>query len=219
MLSVESVQASIKPLRLIFWGGLVCFFDFTISLDGASFDIFNDTLGMVLITFGANSLFRIEVHDRYASSMQFVQRIALISIFAGVIEYFFPEMPIIISFGLGIFGIIELVAIYVFCSALCMFCSEASLSSCVKSWKVTRNLFLYIYILPLSIFQLFSLWAMVSEEPLIFQPGPAVLIFLIIFFIPIIHLFVSTSRMSKGMEALAGLVDHYEDDDISLSDE
>ena len=55
------VNQAITPLRLIFWGGLLCIFDFHLTQitndHGFKFDVLSDALGTILITVGASLIF------------------------------------------------------------------------------------------------------------------------------------------------------------------
>ena len=62
------VNQAITPLRLIFWGGLLCIFDFhltqTTNGHGFKFDVLSDALGSILIAVGVFRLGAIPIHDR-----------------------------------------------------------------------------------------------------------------------------------------------------------
>jgi hypothetical protein len=64
------LSAMITPLRLIFWGGLLCLIDITMTqrINGVSFkfDLLDDFLGMVLVTIGVFRLSRFAPSRSYA---------------------------------------------------------------------------------------------------------------------------------------------------------
>lgn len=84
------------------------------------------------------------------------------------------------------------------------FCDEAGLWEAVRSWRTTTVLFVVIYLLPLGLFHLAAIWAMVSSTSFNIDLGPAGLLLLPVFAIPVVHLFISTSRMKRGAEAGGG---------------
>jgi hypothetical protein len=62
-------------------------------------------------------------------------------------------------------------------------------------------LFVLIYLVPLGSFYLLSMAAAVTGRSFNFDLGPAGLLVLPVFAVPLVHLFVSTSRMRRAAEA------------------
>jgi hypothetical protein len=94
-----------------------------------------------------------------------------------------------------------LVAIVTFCVAMRWFCEEAQLRKAARSWRVTTILFVVIYLLPLGLLYVMMALAIVSGRSFNVNLGPAGLLLLPVFAIPLIHLFVSTSRMRHDVES------------------
>ena len=74
----------IAPLRLIFWGIIICL----VGIRLEHFDIINDFVGMVMISWGVILLSRISISDSYRQWMLFVVIVAIIS----TIVTFFVEV-------------------------------------------------------------------------------------------------------------------------------
>jgi hypothetical protein len=211
----------ITPLRLIFCGALLCLFDFSFSImtNAGSFEfyILNDLLGMILITVGVFRLGAIQVTHTYSTGMAFVMVVSIIS----TIEALIDQMDALIDhwifrapdgwiFFWTFFGLVSLAAIIVFCLCMRLFCREENLDGPSRSWHTTTMLFLFIFVLPLGLFYIAALIAMITGQSFNIDLGPAGLLVLPIFAIPIIHFFVSTSRMAKAAEGISGRDDGIE---------
>jgi hypothetical protein len=189
---------------MIFWGGLLCVFDITFTTKtnahGFRFDLLNDALGMILIAIGVCRLAAVRVSDRYRAAMIFV---AVVS-FPATVEAFFNHLifprPALLSFAASVFAMVCLAAIVVFCVAMRWFCREAGMDAAGDSWKLTTWLFVLIYALPLGLFYAAAGFAVLSGQSFNINLGPAGLLLLPVFAVPLIHLFVSTSRMRRGAE-------------------
>lgn len=204
MLSWQQVHAAVNPLRFIFWGGILWIFDltFTYTINGTGFrlDILDDTVGTLLITFGIFHLASAPVGGRYRTAMTFVKAVALLSVVETVIKHFVFEYPAPLTFFIGVLAVCQLAATVVFCMAMKRFCEEAALADVARSWRITLILFWLIYALPLGIFYLASLGAMAAGTSFSLNLGIGGLLLLPVFAVPLVHLFVSTSRMRRAAE-------------------
>jgi hypothetical protein len=200
----DTVKRAITPLRLVFWGGLVCIFDLTYSQTvngrGFKFDLLDDALGALLISIGVFRLAAIRVPGSYSVAMMFVQAVSVVGVLKAIGDHFILPLPPPVHFAFHVFGIISLVAIIVFCVAMRWLCDAFILPKASGSWTVTIVLFVVIYVVPLGILYLLGLASMASGRSFHFNLGPAGLLVLPIFAIPIIHLFVSTSRMKAAAD-------------------
>jgi hypothetical protein len=201
-----SVRRAITPLRMIFWGGLLCIFDitFTQTTNGRGFkcDILDDTLGAILITVGVFKLSAIAVHGRYSTVMRFVQVVSVLAVLNTICAHFIMPLPPIVHVVLNLFALVTLLAIVAFCIAMRWFCMEGGLSAAAQSWNVTTWLFVLIYLFPLGLLYLVTAVAMALGQSFNINLGPAGLLLLPVFVVPVVHLFVSTSRMKRGAETL-----------------
>jgi hypothetical protein len=200
------VTRAITPLRLIFWGGVLCVLDFTFTFsqkvngEGFKFDLLNDFIGMLMIAFGVFALGRIEAHDRYATAMGFVKLIAVLATIEALHDHLIYSIPSGLSVFFMLLALAELVAIVVFCVAMRWLSNEAGLENAARSWTTTIWLFTLIYLLPLGLFYAAALVAFLTGTSFNINLGPAGLLLLPVFLVPLVHLFVSTSRMRREAE-------------------
>jgi hypothetical protein len=191
---------------MIFWGALLCIFDITFSqtTNGYGFkcDILDDTLGSLLIAVGVFRLAAIEVHGRYASVMKFVKMMTILHVLDTIQAHFVRPLEPAFSFVLQLLGLFALAATIAFCVAMRWFCELAQLQEASRSWRTTTSLFVVIYAVPLGLLHVAGAVATVSNHPLDINLGPLILLVLPIFAIPLIHLFVSTSRMKRAAERM-----------------
>jgi hypothetical protein len=196
MISEFDVRSAIKPLRLIFWGGLFWIIDFKIN----NFDLLNDVLASILVALGVQRLARIDVSERYHKLMRPVYLVALISIFVTILKMFSLGQPFTLLFTL--FTLAQLAAIIAFCVAMRWFCLEAGLMRSAESWRLTTILFLTLFVGPLALMYLAMLGGQVLGTTWSLSLGLSVLFVLAAFVVPFVHFFISTTRMRR--EAAGG---------------
>lgn len=208
--SNQDFSAAISPLRLVFWGGLICVFDFTFSQtvngEGWRFDIINDLVGMLMITWSVAQLGKFEIHDRYRVAMKFVTMVAALSCLDALHSHFIYEIPRFASFLLSVLGMLAMAATVVFCIAMQWLCQAAGLQRSERSWRTTTLLFVFIYLIPLGLLYGAEAIAIITESTFNINLGPAGLLLVPVFCMPLIHLFVSTSRMKTDVELSASMV-------------
>ena len=192
----QEIRRIITPLRLIFWGGLICVFDFKIN----EFDLLNDFVGMIMITWGVIQVSKVNVHDRYSMAMLFVKIVAVLTSLEALQEHFAYRIPEFLSIMLYVIGVASMLATVVFCVAMRWLSSEATLERSVRSWKTTTILFSVIYLIPLGIFYCAAAVAIAIGETIDIDLGLAGLLLLPLLLLPLIHFFVSTSRIKKEAE-------------------
>jgi hypothetical protein len=199
------IDSAIGPLRAIFWGGLLVVIDFSFSstTNGTGFklDILNDTLGWILILWGVVQLRGFAVDARFASRMGIAVLFAIINLINSLREFIVTDWPEWVGIFSLLLGIGNLVAIVLFCSAMIQLAMAAGLERSPDSWRTTRILFIVIYVVPLGLFWLAALVAMATGESFNINLGPAFLLVLLLFLVPLVHLFVSTSRMRREAES------------------
>lgn len=205
MLSTSDVQAAVNPLRFIFWGGIIWIVDisFTSTTNGVGFrcDILDDTVGTLLIAYGLFNLSRAPIDLAYDRIMLFLKVVIVASVFSTGIDHFIFERPTVLSFALSLLNLAQLVGTVLFCLAMKWFCRSASLFTVARSWHTTMVLFIAIYLVPMGLFYLCSLLAMLTGSSFNVDLGVAGLLLIPLFVWPLIHLFVSTSRMLRAADA------------------
>ena len=195
-----NIKRLVTALRLIFWGGIICVLDFKIN----GFDIINDVIGTIMIAWAVSRLSNLNVHSHYRTAMLFVKIISILCIAEAVIAHFHYRISDPIAFVMHLFGIAKMLATVVFCVAMLWLCRAAGLSRSEKSWKITAILFGVIYLIPWGLLHFVWIVCLITGKRFSFNIGPAVLLILLVFIIPLIHLFISTSRMKT--EAASKLV-------------
>jgi len=189
---------------MIFWGGLICVFDVTFSRkvngEGWKFDFLNDLVGMLMITWGVCQLAKISVHERYRIAMIFVIISAFLSCFDALHSHLIYDTPKPLSFMLSMIGVFAMAATVVFCVAMRWLCQETGLERSEQSWKTTTWLFVWIYLIPLGLFYSATAISIATGSSFHFNLGPLGLLLLPVFCLPLIFLFLSTSRMKADAE-------------------
>jgi len=207
----SEVHKAIKPLRLIFWGGLLCLFDITFSElrngQGYRFDVLNDTLGAILIAVGVFALARIAVDSPYKSWLALVQAMSIVLVVDTFFAHFVFPLPDAVVLLQNVVGAAYLAAILAFCWCMRRLCQAAGLARAAASWKVTIILFAVIFVAPLGLFYVAAIGAIATGKSFHLDLGPAGLVLLLVFAVPIVHIFMSTSRMKRAAEALPPAVE------------
>lgn len=204
-LSPEIIRGTYKPLRMIFWGGLLCIFDITFTTtsngSGFTFDVLNDVVGCAMIAWGVSRLGPLPVDSRYATVMRLVKAVALLSIPVAFFDQFVFQRPPTLELLEGAFQLVALAATVVFCIAMEWLCQAACLTWSERSWRKTRWLFVLIYAIPLGLIDCVALISSCMGRPFNVNLGIAGLLLLMpIFVVPPVHFFVSTSRMARAVD-------------------
>jgi hypothetical protein len=155
---------------------------------------------MIMITWGVFKISTVSVHDRYSKAMVFVKIVAVLSCLKALGDHFAYQIPPFLSIIQALIGVAAMFATVFFCVAMRWLSAEANLESSVKSWKTTTILFTIIYLIPLGMFYCLAAVAIVTGESFNISLGPAGLFLLPVFFLPFLHLFVSTSRMKNAVQ-------------------
>jgi hypothetical protein len=184
MISEFDIRNAVGPLRRIFWGGIIVLLDININ----GFDLSNDVIGAILIAIGVTWLGSVDVGNRYRSGMRFVKIMAYISILTSILALFNESSlaPI-----LTVVAVPGQIAVVVFCVCMRWFCIEGGLPKSAESWRLTT-----IFFSVLMGFYLIGIMVGLTGSRVSIQ-GPVALLVLLAMFVPIVHLFISTSRMKK----------------------
>ena len=205
-ISTPTLLTLVRPLRMLFWGGLLYVLDINFSVTsggtGWSFDFLNDFVGMLMITWGVFQFDEIVISERYEKSMSFVKVVSIMLCIDAFSAHFVFDLPSFFSLGLTLLSIAALAAFVLFCLSMRWLCEDAQLQESVESWKTTTVLAIVIYLIPLGIFYLAVIVAVLAGTYFHLDLGPMGLLVLSVFLIPLIHLFVSTSRMKREIKGL-----------------
>lgn len=197
---------AISPLRVIFWGGLLCVFDLSFSQTtnghGFRFDVLNDALGMGMIVWGVSSLKWISIGSRYEHLLWWVHVVAVLAFVEALLEHFIMPVPPPVQLVAYLFGLAKLAAVIAFCVAMQWFCEAAWFPEVAQSWNVSKWLYVVIYAVPTGLLQIGALAALARGRSISLNFGPATILLLALALVPLIHLFVSIRRTIGRLENL-----------------
>jgi hypothetical protein len=205
-----SITEAVTPLRMIFWGGLLCIFDLSFSSTtsinngpptGFRFDVLNDFVGMLLITIAVSKLSAFAIDPFYRSAMRFVFVCAVLNCIEAFVDHFVFPAPAIVDVAWNLLGLASLAATVVFCTCMHRLSWEFSLHRSADSWLTTRWLVIFLWVIPLGLLDLFGLGAMLTGQSFHLDIGLLMLPVLAVLIVPLVHLFISTSRMRRDAEA------------------
>jgi hypothetical protein len=131
-------EAARNALGKIFWGTLICVFDFHISQtsngNGFKLDLISDVVGTILVAWGVGQLQPLVNDARYTQIMQFCRVMAVLSVFDALLDHVVAPWPVPLRALFIVFGFVCLVAIYQFCTAMRTFCIAGGLPEAERSW-------------------------------------------------------------------------------------
>ena len=198
---IHEIRSTITPLRAIFWGGLLCLIDIyykqLLNGEGWRFDILSDVVGALMIVWGVYRLSLVRVSGSYLTAVMFVLTIAGLAVVDAVHGHFVYQKPQWLSLLMHIYGIAAYCAYVVFCMAMRTLCRAGGLVESERSWRTTMLLFLFICLIPLGLLNAVSAIVTLSGKSLSFDIPPVLMVLVVLFIAPWIHLFVSTSRMTR----------------------
>ena len=199
--SYQSIQNAIMPLRLIFWGGLLSVFDLTFTGNWWRFDVLSDMVGLVMIVWAVYRLGRFEVHRSYQLAMRFVLMAAVLACFKAAHDHFIYATPAAMDVTVSVIGVLAMAATVVFCFGMKWLCRRFDLDRSERSWKVTAVLFVCVYAIPHGLFCIVAAIAAAIGSPIDLELGRGMILVVAIFALPLIHLFLSTSRMQRDIQS------------------
>lgn len=194
-------RRAVTPLRMIFWGGLICLIDINVTLNRSfKVDLLDDFVGMLLITVGVFRLTALDEEPKYRASMNLVKIISVISTLKALIKHWNFDAGPIWDWGWEIYVFLELAGVLLFCRSMRTLCTLWGLERSAASWETTHTLYLALYVFPLGCVHVYIMVALATGSHGRVDVGPWALLFLVLLFIPLIHLFVSTSRMKNAAQ-------------------
>lgn len=194
-------RRAVTPLRMISWGGLICLIDINITLNRSfKVDLLDDFVGMLLITIGVFRLSALDEDPKYRASMDLVKIISVISTLKALIHHWKFDAGPVWDWGWEIYAFLELAAVLLFCRSMRNLCTRWGRERPAASWETTHTLYLALYVFPLGCIHVYIMLALAKGSYGRVDVGPWALLFLALLLIPLIHLFVSTSRMKNAAQ-------------------
>ena len=185
------IRKMIFPLKLIVIG--ISFLVLEINFFG--FDLLNDTLALLLITSAVLRLTFIYNSKRYDFGMTYVSMVLILSVAASFFQIIKPELFEEYIQYFSYLSALQATALIVFCMSMYWFCDELNIKELAKYWQSAYLLFAFFLILPNAIFQLlvyfYNLREMISDIFWVL----ILIIYIILAFIPIIHMFQVSVKM------------------------
>ena len=127
--------------------------------------------------------------------------VSVIAVVDALQDHFIPPLLPLGYLAFNLFGVLNLAAIIVFCVAMRWFCEKTNLLKASRSWSTTTMLFVLMYAVPLGLLYLIGTLNGAAATSANFDFGPFALLAIPLFAIPLIHLFMSTSRMKRAAES------------------
>jgi hypothetical protein len=206
------IRHAATPLRLIFWGLLICVLDFTFAEKsggyGFRFDFLNDVVGTCMIAAGVYWLAEFPVSEAYRKAMAFAKAMSFLSIASAVLEHFVVPMGSPLGLLMIVVNAFVIAGIIVFCEAMCWLCESAALGHLANSWSKTFTSLVYLYAIPMGILQSWSLWRLYCDHsagPVKIQSPSAFFVIaialLLISIIPLLQLLFTLHRMREAADS------------------
>jgi len=161
----------ITPLRLIFWGSLIC----AIQNNFGEYNFIPAFIGLAMVSRGVFSLSRIPVSKPYRILMRVVVFFSILfavaSLAIGMLSLFIPILKnppngFLIALVLFICLVYVLCVVF-FCRCMLAYCTIAQWENACHSWKFSMRLFTFGVLLPLAVLAvpLFLVFNSLEFEP------------------------------------------------------
>ncbi len=109
--------------------------------------------------------------------------------------HFVFQSPMLLSVLLSLLGLVTLCAVVMFCGCMIKLASAFSLHRSAESWLTTRWLVIVLWVIPLGVLDLLGLGALLAGQSFHWDVGLLSVPILVVLAVPLVHLFISTSRM------------------------
>ena len=211
-ISARDISAAITPLRLIFWGCVLCLIDVysNWNIDGQvwKIDLVSDAIGALMIAWAVFRLSMLRVGGWYSAAMAFVLVVAFLAILVAVHDHFVYDQPQWVSSVVQVAPVVGLTATVVFCMAMRRLSAATGLEQSARSWKITTLLVAVISLIPLGLIHAAGAAATLHVETSTFELPNLLVAFVVAQIIPLVHFFLSTSRMAREAESAASVAEH-----------
>lgn len=195
-----------KNFNLIIWGVLLVALDFSFSSTrngvGIEFDILNDFIGSVMIFLSLLKISKIKVEEpSFNNKMNYILTISILYIFYSISNLLIFPIIAWVSFLKNVLLLVFLSGTILFIDVMIIISKEKSFNLSRENFILTKKLFFWINLLPLSIYIIFAVLNNLNRSyqynllnEINFGVG---IIIILILFIPKIHLIFSLIRLKK----------------------
>ena len=158
------------------------------------------SLGCFSLQSGLAKLSAFAIDQSFRFRMRFVFICAVLNCVEAFFGHFIFESPMIFDVLSNILGLASLCAIVIFCTSMHRLSSAFALTRSAKSWLTTRLFVIILWVIPFGLLYVVGLGATLTGQSIHWDMGILFIPVLIVFVIPLIHLFISTSRMRHEAE-------------------
>ncbi|MFC1555811.1 hypothetical protein ACFL67_01890 [candidate division KSB1 bacterium] len=150
-MDVLDAKKTITPLRFIFWGMVLFFFDHTIRTDPPvmKFDIISDLAGAVLIVYGLWKINGLDFQGKHKFYLKFALGTGFLLIFDAFQGHFIlPPEKYIMYFAIkhSVVYLFQVIAFVFIASTLAWLCRETFSQITQKIWKVIKYSYLIVHL-------------------------------------------------------------------------
>lgn len=204
MIHREDIIHATRPLRRIFWGALLVLVDIGFSSKfgeiGFRLDLFDDTLGMVLITLAVGQLRDIPMGGWYGTRMVFLHWVAIVALLDSVLQHFIFPRPWLLAFVSLVMPFVMIAALLTLCACMRDVCRAAMLSEAAQRWQRVFALFLAFFGILSVLPALIGLGVQTFGLPAPFTPTPGMLWLGVLLLVPPFYFLRATSTMARAVE-------------------
>ncbi|MEK6237351.1 MAG: hypothetical protein N2C14_21785, partial [Planctomycetales bacterium] len=206
-----SIFQAVGPLRLIFCGALVVVLRLSADVDvamgpvtGLRLDLFNDLLGMLLISAGIYQLSTYEIDGKYRLGMRLLLFASAVGCVVAFLGQFFFSRSSPMSVILYAVGFACLAAPWLFCNCMNQLALAFDLEESGRSWRTTRLTALF-GVGATVILHLLVVWVSAATgRQFTMDSFEGMIGMMILLLVPVFNLFVSTSRMKSEANQVHG---------------
>jgi hypothetical protein len=184
----------INPLRCIFWGGIFVVIDFNLTCRSGNrivgVDLFNDSLGLILITIGLLFLMSIDHTEKYDYIISFTSVIFLIICIGSISFSINPSLREKLNNPILLFWFLESAGILLFCWSLKLLFDDEKMKFLNDRWDTLMILFLLLSIIPNGIFIILNKFNIFNTNILI-----AILMKTLLEIVPFVYLFLTINKI------------------------
>lgn len=192
------------PLWTVFSGGLICLIDLRLELTFSDrrlrFDLLDDLVGMLLITWGVFRLGTLKVPGSYGRMMVPVEVMAVLSAVEALIEHFTFEPPPAVNLLWTAFDVAKTGAVIAFFAAMRLFCAALRCREAAASWRTTMWNFVVLFGIPLVILHGATALAILGITSSGLDLGPNGQPLMAVLTFPMIHFGISNFRTRRAAD-------------------